>query len=72
MIFTLQYLILKIDSHEKYDDPSPTLPDFNIDSVYNIDANTLKDIIQGSMSTVLCKCLHLSYLSQVYCKYLHL
>ena len=63
MIFTLQYLILKIDSYENYDDPSPTLPDFNIHSVYNIASNTLKDIMQGSVSTVLYEYLHSLYLS---------
>ena len=61
MIFTLQYLILKIDSYQKFDVPTPTLPDFNIHSVYNIASNTLKDIMQGSVSTVLCKCLHIYY-----------
>ena len=51
IIFTLQYMILKIDSYQEYDD-------FNIHSVYNIASNTLKDIMQGSVSTVLYKYLH--------------
>ena len=47
MIFSLQYLISKLDYYQRYHVSSPKISGFNIHSLYNLASDTIKDVKDG-------------------------